>query len=257
MAEFRATTVSSGESPRTDEGFVPGLAPMRVSTLSDQCYTQLKAAIISLELRPGMPLSELQLAKKFGVSKSPVREALQRLSRDGLVTLEPNRRCRVTSLDLDDVRDWYELRLILEPASLHQVAPILDVQKIESLRKINNLAIQSCQDNHLKGFIHNSDGFHLGLIELNTNRSLVRMVRDLFDKVRRVRVAMYQRDQLNAAHSFTRQGLDRHEQIVTLLGEGQHSKAVAMLHHDLESFFNYFDNGEVSEALDRVSFSGN
>lgn len=231
-----------------------GLAPMRAQTLADQCYGQLKDAIISLELRPGMPLSELQLARQFNVSKSPVREALQRLSGDGLVTLESNRRCRVTTLHLDDVRDWYELRLILEPASLGQIATTIDARTIERLRHINDLAIRACQQNDLHGFIHNSDGFHLGLIGLNPNRSLVRVVRDLFDKVRRVRVAMYQRDQLDAAHAFTRQGLDRHERIVGLLGEGRPDEAVAMLRFDLESFFNYFDNGDVSDALDRVAY---
>jgi len=239
---------------REQEQRASAITPMRITTLTDQCYMQLKDAIISLEIQPGSPLSEIQLATRFGISKSPVREALQRLSRDGLVTLEPNRRCVVTTLDISDVRDWYELRLILEPASFRQVASDIDREQLDFLREVNDLAMHSCEQLDLHGFIHNSDRFHLTLVEMNKNRSLVDVVHDLFNKVRRVRVALYQRDRFDFTHSFTQQGLARHDQIIDLLGQGASAEAVSLLQRDIQTFFEYLNSGEVADALDRVTF---
>lgn len=233
----------------------PGqLLPLRAATLADRCYAQLKDAIVTLDLRPGTPLSELQIANQFGISKSPVREAFQRLSRDGLVTLEPNRRCLVTGLDIPNVRDWYELRLILEPASLHHVVDRIDRATLDYLRRVNDMAIQSCDCLDPLGFIHNSDLFHLTLVELNPNRSLVEVVRDLFNKIRRVRVAIYQQDLLGRRHSFTREGLARHESIIDLLRPDASDEAVAMLRRDIQTFIDQLDSGNVSGALERVRF---
>lgn len=230
------------------------LRPLRASTLADRCYAQLKDAIITLDLRPGTPLSELQIASQFGISKSPVREAFQRLSRDGLVTLEPNRRCLVTGLDIANIRDWYELRLILEPASLRRTVNEINHSTLEQLQQVNDLAIESCERLDPLGFIHNSDLFHLTLVELNPNQSLVGVVHDLFNKIRRVRVALYQEDLLGRHRSFTREGLAHHETIITDLRSGALDQAVEMLQHDVQTFIDQLNSGDVSAALERVTF---
>jgi DNA-binding GntR family transcriptional regulator len=230
------------------------LQPMKAQTLADRCYEQLKNAILTLELRPGTPLSELQMANQLGISKSPVREAFQRLSRDGLVTLEPNRRCLVTGLDRTNIRDWYELRLILEPESLRRCGNRIEPALLDELRRVNDLAIGSCNQLDPLGFIQHSDLFHLTLVNLNPNQSLVAAVQDLFDKIRRVRIAIYQLDYLGAKPSFTIGGLNRHEQVIALLEQDQLDEAVNMLHADIETFIIELDNGQFDDALERVRF---
>jgi DNA-binding GntR family transcriptional regulator len=214
----------------------------------------LKDAIITLELRPGTPLSELQLANRLGISKSPVREALQRLARDGLVTLEPNRRCVVTGLDVTSVRDWYELRLMLEPASLRRVMNTIEPHTLEFLRGLTQKAIEAVERQDSLAFIHNSDLFHLTLIELNPNQALVAVVRDLFNKIRRVRIAQYQEDAMNVQRSITLEGLHRHEEIVARLAKGEHTRAVELLEADIHRFIELLDQGHLAEALARVAF---
>jgi DNA-binding GntR family transcriptional regulator len=257
VAEARTQTTDAAASPRGAATIaVPQLfSPLRAATLADRCYQQLKDAIVSLDLRPGTPLSELQVASQLGISKSPVREAFQRLSRDGLVTLEPNRRCVVTGLEIPSIRDWYELRLILEPVSLQGVASQIDQPMLACLKAVNDAAIQACDQLDPLGFIHHSDRFHLALVELNPNRALVEVIRDLFNKIRRVRVALYQQDALGSRRSFTRAGLARHESVIALLGSGAPNDAVVMLRRDIQTFIDELDRGNVTEALERVRFA--
>lgn len=230
------------------------LLPMRAVTLTERCYQQLHDAIITLELRPGTPLSELQLANRFGISKSPVREALQRLARDGLVTLAPNRRALVTGIDVDDVRDWYDLRVMLEPASLRRVVNGITPVTLKFLSDITHLAIDAVERHDPLEFIHNSDLFHLTLIDLNPNRSLQAVVHDLFNKIRRVRIAQYQEDALRDQKSITAEGLYHHRDIISALTTGDLDRSVQLLENDIQVFIHLLDRGELSDALKRVAF---
>lgn len=80
----------------------------------EEAYLRLRDAIISGELQPDDSLSEAALARRLDTSRTPVREALARLARDGLVQLAPGRGARVTDISLSDVRDLFQLREALE-----------------------------------------------------------------------------------------------------------------------------------------------
>ena len=82
--------------------------------LERRVYERLRDEIVSGALRPGAQLVEARIAEELGVSKTPVREALIRLQRDGLVEIEPYRGARVLEPSADDVREVLELRLLLE-----------------------------------------------------------------------------------------------------------------------------------------------
>ncbi|HEY0187499.1 MAG TPA: GntR family transcriptional regulator [Cellulomonas sp.] len=109
----RGTTDGTGASPRT----------LRIDTDDDLAshlqvkevvYRRLVRAIVELELRPGQQLRERQLAEQMGVSKTPIREALVRLEKEGLVTVAPYRGAIVRGYTQGDVREIYELRELLE-----------------------------------------------------------------------------------------------------------------------------------------------
>lgn len=84
------------------------------SQLERRVYERLRDDIVSGELQPGAQLVEARIAEELGVSKTPVREALIRLQRDGLVAIEPYRGARVAQPSPEDVREILELRLLLE-----------------------------------------------------------------------------------------------------------------------------------------------
>jgi GntR family transcriptional regulator, rspAB operon transcriptional repressor len=90
--------------------------------LERRVYERLRDEIVSGLLRPGDQLVEARLASELGVSKTPVREALIRLQRDGLVSIEPYRGARVLEPSADDIREILELRELLECHIASQLA---------------------------------------------------------------------------------------------------------------------------------------
>src|ERR1700745_1662931 len=88
---------------------------LRHDSLARSAADWIAAHIISGDIKPGEKLTEIGLAERMGISRSPVREALQALSRDGLITVEPRRGARVNRLDTQDAADLYTCRLLLEP----------------------------------------------------------------------------------------------------------------------------------------------
>ncbi len=91
------------------------LNPVRTGmTLTERVYTTIKEAILGLKLEPGSPLVEDELARQLGTSKTPVRDALFTLERDGLVTKIPYKGTYVSEVSLRDATEIFELRAVLE-----------------------------------------------------------------------------------------------------------------------------------------------
>jgi DNA-binding GntR family transcriptional regulator len=85
------------------------------SSLSYDTYDRLKAKIVSGELEPGTPLTELRLAATLGISRTPIREALRHLEKHGLVTIDQSRGARVSEVSFRDALEVYEIRELAEP----------------------------------------------------------------------------------------------------------------------------------------------
>src|SRR5437879_8160696 len=90
--------------------------------MAEAALAELQDSILSGELPPGSPLRLEELAARLGMSISPVREAVRRLESLGLAVHVPHRGARVSDLALDDLRDTYEVRLVLEPLAVRRAA---------------------------------------------------------------------------------------------------------------------------------------
>ncbi len=104
------------------------------ATRSGWAEDRLRQAILRGELRPGQRLSASDLAERWDVSATPLREAFQRLAGEGLVELLPQRGARVTELAADEAARIYELRLLLEPLALRQSLEASDDQHRSEIR---------------------------------------------------------------------------------------------------------------------------
>ncbi len=100
---------------------------------TDIAYQSIKQAILNNEFAPGEHLREMALAKEFGVSRTPLREAFNRLASEGWVEHIPNQGVRVTTWSLKDVQDIFAIRLQLEPYATRCAALRLDEEHIERL----------------------------------------------------------------------------------------------------------------------------
>ncbi len=101
--------------------------------LREVAYERLKDAIRNANLPPGEPLSENRLSKLLGISRTPVREALQKLAQEGLVEIIPGRAVRIANRSFKDVVDVLFIRLLLEPAMMRLVSENVSDEQVELL----------------------------------------------------------------------------------------------------------------------------
>jgi DNA-binding GntR family transcriptional regulator len=93
---------------------MPSLGNIKVRTLRDVAYESIKESILKHELMPGESLTITNLSEKLGISPTPVREAVVRLSNEGILDYEANKRIKVSQINRNDVSEVYEARRVLE-----------------------------------------------------------------------------------------------------------------------------------------------
>jgi DNA-binding GntR family transcriptional regulator len=136
--------LSAGLAPTSG----PPTPPVHAS-LAELAAEWITARIIAGEIRPGDKLTEVALAEAAGMSRSPIREALRALSRQGLVSIEPRRAATVALLSTRDAADLYECRLLLEPRCMALATPEVSAG--------NAAELQDCID-QMDAAAHHGDG---------------------------------------------------------------------------------------------------
>ena len=121
-------------------------------------------------------LKELLIAAKMGVSRTPVREALRQLEREGLVAIIPNKGTYVVGITAQDMKDIYEIRAVLEGLCVRQVAEKASQEQIEALEEILYLAEYHIKKEHEKQVMELGSKFHEILYEAGSNRMLGRVL---------------------------------------------------------------------------------
>ncbi|MEX0793794.1 MAG: GntR family transcriptional regulator [Pirellulaceae bacterium] len=109
--------------------------PIARTSLAASVYETLLAAIISGQIKEGTILTTVELAQRLGVSRTPVQEALQRLTADGLVQSETGRRATVARFSREDIEEVYGLRELLEGEAAARAASRLDIDAISEMRQ--------------------------------------------------------------------------------------------------------------------------
>ena len=159
------------------------------SGLGQEMYNRLREAIISGELAPDEPMSEVALAERFKVSRTPVRETLARLANDGLVRNTPNRGSRVAGISLTDVGELFQMREVLEGlatrlAAQNRRADLLDLDELmaDFLPYINPSPLPSFSEYHrLTARLDDA------LVARAGNKRLENALRDVWAHSRRLR----------------------------------------------------------------------
>ncbi|MFJ6937871.1 GntR family transcriptional regulator [Streptomyces sp. NPDC101132] len=147
--------------------------------LRDQVAHALRAALIAGELRPGQVYSAPGLAAEYGVSATPVREAMLDLAREGLVEPVRNKGFRITEVSERDLDQYTELRAMIEVPTIGRVTQIASKEALEALRPVAEEIVTSARNHDLIGYLEADRRFHLGLLALAGNERLVETVGDL------------------------------------------------------------------------------
>ncbi|HEX5567440.1 MAG TPA: GntR family transcriptional regulator [Streptomyces sp.] len=158
----------------TSRGIVSAYEPLR-----EQVASALRAALIAGELRPGVVYSAPALAAGYGVSATPVREAMLDLVREGLVETVRNKGFRVTEMTERDLADFTELRALIEVPTVGRVTRTAAPEQLRALRHAAEETVAAARTGDLLGYLDADRRFHLGLLSLAGNSHLVEVVCDL------------------------------------------------------------------------------
>ena len=147
-------------------------------------YRETRRRILTLELSPGTPLSEVAVAREFGTSATPARDALGRLRQEGLVVDGPRRSYSVAALSISDVGQLAELRYVLESGAVALAIRRVTRDGLEHVRMV----AREVEDPNLDATdrIEKNEAFHLAVAELAANEHLVGAIRGVLEDSRRV-----------------------------------------------------------------------
>jgi DNA-binding GntR family transcriptional regulator len=159
------------------------LATAELST--EVVHDRLRSAILRGEFDPTVPLSQVQLAARLGVSRTPLREALRMLQREGLIDSEPNRRVRVAELSVADLEQQYASRVLLEALAVRLTVPVYTANDLAELRQaLAKMAELKGRDVDLWESAHHA--FHR-LLRRYAGERICRLADDLSDHTERYR----------------------------------------------------------------------
>lgn len=144
---------------------------------ADTAYDALRSMILKREVLPGARLGEVELAQALGLSRTPVREALQRLDSDGLVEVLPHRGARVVRWSESDIAEIFELRCLLEPYAAARAARVgMDATLLAELRGMCEAMEECVARGELAEVTQLNSRFHTALIGASGNGRLPAML---------------------------------------------------------------------------------
>jgi DNA-binding GntR family transcriptional regulator len=217
-------------------------------SLRDQSVEILREAIIRGVIGPGSRINEAELAEKLGISRGPLREAIQRVGAEGLVEFRRNRGAFVREVALEDVRLIYEVREALEGAAARRVARVASDSEIAGLKRqlveVDNLIRShegATEPDASPSMLETAHAFHVTILQLCGNPYLERYSNDLHVQLR---VARLQSDQ---TVERARQVLKEHRAIVTAIAKRDAAAAAAAMSKHLANSMGRFETAQVDK----------
>ena len=190
-------------------------------SLAQIAYNALRDSILSFKLQQGQIYNEMSVAQELGLSRTPVREALLRLSSESLITFLPRKGFIVTSYTQQDVEEIFELRLILESTIVRKITSNISKENIDELRRHIKLQHCAAAKNDYHGFMLSDRTFHKIFFELAGNFKLIDIMSNSQDICHMMGVCYLKVDGLY------KEAIQDHETIVESIEAGDANMAEA------------------------------
>lgn len=158
----------------------------RSSTPQPSLYELLREKILDFEIYPGTRITETALAEQYGVSRTPIRAALQRLEVEGLVTIMPKQGCFVRSVDVERISQYYDVRVYLEAAAIELACDTMNRDDLDALADLWNPANVKKNVN-MEEIKSLEEAFHISIAVGSGNPVLVDYLRDINSHIRMLR----------------------------------------------------------------------
>jgi DNA-binding GntR family transcriptional regulator len=219
------------------------LGTLNYNRMSDLAYQELRDAILSGQLEPAARLNQDELARRLGVSRAPVRDALNRLEAEGLVkTLSRTGGVVVAEASEQEMVGIYELRAILDTASTRLACERMGRDDLARLRAIVDETERATEAGNLPAIVHTHAQFHYLIYAACGNLELTRVAQNLWDRSYRYRVLAL------SSPENARRGLAQHRAILAALEarDPQGAGAAAEAH----------DQASIRHLRGRMGFDG-
>ncbi|MGX5696178.1 GntR family transcriptional regulator [Agromyces soli] len=202
------------------------LRVLEVQSLREQIERTLSSRIVAGEFAPGTVLTVPTLASEFGVSATPVREAMLNLARRGFLSPIRNRGFRVTEVSEEELRELGEVRVLLEAPPMRMIAGTLSAEVVAELEALAERIVSAGREGRFEDYLEADTAFHLALLEHAGNRHLVQLVRELRQQTRLVGLVNLSESDALVASSL------EHAELVRLLvaGDGEGAEALMRRH---------------------------
>lgn len=200
-----------------------------LSSARAQVSEALRGAIITGVMKPGELYSAPMLAEQFGVSATPVREAMVDMVAEGLVEAVRNRGFRVTAPTDAELDDMAEVRLLIEVPTVARIAERFQPEwdgVIDRLRRVAGEIVDRAEAGDLIGYVEADRRFHLELLDLAGNEQLVKVVGDL-----RARSRLYGLAELRESGALARSAAEHHTLLDLVVAGDAHGAADLMRLH--------------------------
>jgi DNA-binding GntR family transcriptional regulator len=168
-------------------------------TSKERIYNTLRRAIVLNELKPGERLNLDELAAKCNTSVTPVREALQMLTQEGLVVNKPHAGFYVAKVTLKQLRDLLELREILEVASVERAATRITDEQLAALERVHAGYVGD-DDASQERYLDENRRFHYTIAQASGNRELAKALKRLHDRLARFFVFVHTGEEMEKRH---------------------------------------------------------
>lgn len=197
-------------------------------SLADRAYEEIKKRIFDFDLMPGDRLSESDLAAQIDVSRTPLRQALQRLQHEGFVKAIPKVGWLIPPLNFDKFDELYDFRVLIECFAVRALSSSTqDREALQKLAKIWHVPVRERLDDPVRvGAL--DEAFHLQMVESTGNREMMRAYREITERMRIIRrLDFYKADRVNATY-------DEHAKILTAVQKRRADEAQRLLRAHIE-----------------------
>jgi DNA-binding GntR family transcriptional regulator len=155
--------------------------------LTQEAYQRIKKKIINLQFRPGEILLVQQLVKMLELSRTPIREALVKLSHEGLVEGTDGRKFKVCEVNTTTIRNIYEIREALETLAIRKALPSMGTKDIDYLEGIISSMVKALSSNDTETFFQLDMDFHQYFVIKSHNQLMQSIMRQIYDHQQRIR----------------------------------------------------------------------
>jgi len=199
---------------------------MKVPTMVEVIQAELKKRVLDGEFVPGDRLNVDELARVLNVSKTPIREALGRLAREGIVQSKPRIGWRVSLLSLEEFFQYQETQHVIKMYLAEQIFPYLDKIDIPKLEKMNGNMHHFVETRQFERMLEENDRFHMEIFGVYPNKVLLEYLEEVNNTIRLQRIHMMEQQLLSPESPLLQDAPKDHEEIIDAIKSGDRTRII-------------------------------